>query len=58
MAGTFESVSAGVAGIVSRGIVPVSIVGDCYFSFPILRGLARSLGVGAALSISTRPMPG
>jgi formiminoglutamase len=51
MAGTFDRITQAIAGLVERGIVPVSIGGDHSIAFPCLRGVVQALGLGKRLGI-------
>jgi formimidoylglutamase len=51
MEATFARVSAAVAGLVRRRIVPVAIGGDHSVSFPILRGIVEVLGPGKRIGV-------
>ena len=51
MTGTFQRITQAVAGLVERGIVPVTIGGDHSITFPCLRGVAQALGSGKRLGI-------
>jgi formimidoylglutamase len=51
MAGTFDRVTATVAGLAGRGIVPISIGGDHSVAYPCIRGIVESLGTGKQLGI-------
>jgi formimidoylglutamase len=51
MAATFARITTAIAGLVRRGIVPVSIGGDHSVAFPILRGIVQGQGAGRRLGI-------
>ena len=51
MAGTFDRVTATLAGLVGRGIVPITIGGDHSIAYPCLRGVVQGLGSGKRLGI-------
>lgn len=51
MAGTFDRISAAIATLVRRGIVPVSIGGDHSIAFPLIRGVTQGLGPGKRLGV-------
>lgn len=51
MAATFARVSAVAAGLVARGIVPVSVGGDHSIAYPLIRGVTQGLGAGKRLGI-------
>lgn len=51
MHGTFARISDVSAGLVARGIVPVSIGGDHSIAYPLIRGVARGMRPGARLGI-------
>jgi formimidoylglutamase len=43
MAASFENISATARGLVGRGIVPVTIGGDHWITYPLLKGVADAL---------------
>jgi formimidoylglutamase len=43
MAATFENISATARGLVGRGIVPLTIGGDHWITYPLLKGLTDAL---------------
>lgn len=49
--GSHDRISAAIAAIAGRGIVPVAIGGDHSISFPIIRGVVRALGPGKRLGV-------
>lgn len=51
MDATFARVSTAIAGLVRRGIVPVSIGGDHSVAFPILRGVVQGSAAGQRLGV-------
>jgi formimidoylglutamase len=51
MGGTFDRITQAIAGLVERGIVPVSIGGDHSIAFPCLRGVVQALGRAERLGI-------
>ena len=51
MPATFDRITAAIAGLVGRGIVPVSVGGDHSIAFPCLRGVVQGLGSGKRLGI-------
>ncbi len=51
MPGTFDRVTASIAGLVSRKIVPVAVGGDHSIAYPCLRGVVQGLGAGKRLGI-------
>ena len=48
---TFTSITKAIAGLVRRGVAPVSIGGDYSVAFPIIRGVVEGLGAGKKLGI-------
>jgi formimidoylglutamase len=51
MTDTFERITNVIAGLVGKGIVPVSIGGDHSVAYPCLRGVVDGLGKGRRLGI-------
>jgi len=43
MAASFEAISAAACGLVARGIVPVTIGGDHWITYPLIKGLTDAL---------------
>ena len=43
MASTFDNISATARGLVARGIVPLTIGGDHWITYPLLKGLTDAL---------------
>ena len=51
MAATFARVTSVVAGLVGRGIVPVSVGGDHSIAYPLIRGVTEGMAPGARLGV-------
>ena len=51
MPATFDRITHAIAGLVERGILPVTIGGDHSIAYPCLRGVVRALGMGKRLGI-------
>jgi formimidoylglutamase len=51
MAATFARISDVAAGLVARGVVPITIGGDHSIAYPLIRGVTRAMGAGQRLGI-------